>query len=426
MSLSKQERAIRAGEIKTRIDAIGEYRKITNAPEESKPYLMKELFGKNGIMNALAPLKGFGISKFKELAERINKKTLSGISEQQVRKHYLGDLSVNFEGNPELKSSKLSKLKGKSDQLNRKGRELRGAYSRYFPAPLHRPSNTKHLGLYCVQFVENTTTKEIGIMLKNGTAIFEPQDKIEEFYGEWVVHVKEWHELCDKFASEFLTESIEEAKKIIRYVSDYSDFINYVKEECGKYLKAKGKGNGKPEDDQKIRFAKICAELEYKPPNEEEIYENVKKAKARYVEKHHLELVRQLKESAQAAQDATPKTISVTVQQPADSAAKPPDLIPQDTKSLGKAKPLPVPPQQSAAKPTGKTKPLPIPPQQSAAKPAGKAKPLPIPPRRPVAGAAKPEPTQKITVKSMPSVLPVNPEFKDLLKFFRELEESSK
>ncbi len=161
-------------------------------------------------------------------------------------------------------------------------------------------------------------------MINEDTVVFKPQNQIKKFYEECKRNRQKIYSFFDKTMSEFLTTDKAEARKIYKYTRTIVNLVKFIKNQFEYYLNYKGKGNGSPEDTQKIRFAKLCTELTYTPPNEKEIYENLEKAKAAHMKKYHPELVKQIVESAKSTPDSIPKTITVTVQPfVADSAKKP-------------------------------------------------------------------------------------------------------
>ncbi len=103
MSMSKLNRAKYAKEAEKRMDELGNYREVTNAPVDGKPYLIRELFSsKKGIINILTPLKGMGHSEFASVAKIINdekKKYPQWMDKEEIAKYYLVNLAENFEYN---------------------------------------------------------------------------------------------------------------------------------------------------------------------------------------------------------------------------------------------------------------------------------------------------------------------------------------
>jgi len=141
---------------------------------------------------------------------------------------------------------------------------------------------------------------KIGILVSTRSIIFEPQDKIKNFYTEYSNLIKTFNKMCkDSSIQKFLpnnNQNVAEMRKILKYIKDYTEFINLMRSESENYLNSKKKSVGlkesedipsisdskkrsyfkkiRPEDIVKMKFAKLCASLEY---NEKKCIENSQK-----------------------------------------------------------------------------------------------------------------------------------------------------
>jgi len=134
---------------------------------------------------------------------------------------------------------------------------------------------------------------KIGVLISPKIVAFEPQSEIKDFYNEYKSAIRILNDelkllnlevFKPKFnnSKKYMTK---EMRKIIKNTQDYSNFIDYVKSECRKYLAKKEKGvpndkkNQKLEDKAKIAFAKFCTKLTYTPLREEEIGNAITRAR---------------------------------------------------------------------------------------------------------------------------------------------------
>ncbi len=103
---------------------------------------------------------------------------------------------------------------------------------------------------------------KIGVLVSPRLVVFEPQDKIKEFYERYKAAIRVLNnELkllnLEIFKPQFNNSKkymTKEMRKIIKNTQDYSSFIEYVKSECTKHLSKKEKSVPKDEKNKRVKI----------------------------------------------------------------------------------------------------------------------------------------------------------------------------
>lgn len=273
--------------------------KLENMSGEKQIKIMKSLFGKKGIMNRLAATDNSSSSKFNKIAEKLNehsdnplnihKNNIFPSMDYLSKKFKAGEYNKNVTQDSKLRNSAIEKSRKELEQLsNTFAKEndfsvknvelLRNTPYLIILTFYLREDDHEKKGVYLIDKNPQNQTRNFGDGIRrNGRPQFIANEKIDEYTCKVEKILNELKEEYDKKVNNYTKSEI---KNLLRAISDYTAFIKEVNQLFASYcknqsFKSKQTLGGK----QKGRFAKICMNLKYNPPTEQEIKKEIIKLK---------------------------------------------------------------------------------------------------------------------------------------------------